>query len=252
MVVFGSGLVWANDPFDFDRTKENADFNFDELSGKLSLRFYDAVSGKPIPNAKLTLRGRTEISDQGGKVSFPFPKIVREEGIEKVHFEKKGYVTCDVEIHILLNSVFIHRYSISPSLPPGRYRITVDWADNPKDLDAHLIKRGRYHISFRDMKKYEDLAWLDRDDIDGEGPETVTVSRLDPNGHYVYYVHDYTHRADANFSGLEKSKAHVMVFNDNGVVESFRVSGGKGRVWRVFEIKDGSIVKNSGIVDRIH
>ena len=114
----------ADDPFDFDKKKqrieENADFNFDEVEGKLSLRFYDAVTGKPIQGARVTLREKTSVSDSGGRVVFPFPRINREEGYEDVLFEKKGYVRSLVKIHILLDSVFIHRYSISPTLPPGR------------------------------------------------------------------------------------------------------------------------------------
>jgi hypothetical protein len=253
-LLIPAGAV-AQDPFDFDKKQqrigEDADFNFDELEGKLSLRFYDAVTGKPIQGARVTLRGKTSTSDAGGRVVFPFPRIDREEGFVEALFERKGYVRSLVKVHILLDSVFIHRYSISPTLPPGRYRITLDWAGKPPDLDAHLVKSGRYHISFRDMRKYEDLAWLDRDDMDGEGPETITVSRLDPNAHYAFYVHDYTHRSQSGFSGFKRSRAHVMVFNDQGVVQGFEVPDGPGRVWKVFEIHDGQIREASRIVDQI-
>ncbi len=250
-----AGGALADDPFDMDKAKkrigEDRGFGFDELEGKLSLRFYDAVTGKPIAGAKATLDNRTSTSDPGGKVSFPFPRLGREEGYVDLLFEKKGYVRTVIKIHILLDSVFINRYSISPTLPPGRYRITVDWTSSPPDLDAHLVKRGRYHISYRDKKKFEDLAWLDRDDTNGEGPETITISRLDPKGHYAYYVHDYTHRAEADFSTFDKSRAHVMIFSDTGLVRSFEVPSGKGRAWKVFEIAEGQVLPGSAIVDRI-
>ncbi len=245
----------ADDPFDMDKTKnrigEDRNFGFDELEGKLSLRFYDAVTGKPISGARVKLENRTSVSDSGGKVSFPYPRLDREEGYVDLLFEKKGYVRTLIKIHLLLNSVFINRYSISPSLPPGRYRVTVDWNDSPPDLDAHLVKSGRYHISYRDKTKFEDLAWLDRDDTDGEGPETITIARLDPKSRYAYYVHDYTHRATADFATFNKSKAHVMIFSDTGLVRSFEVPAGKGRVWKVFEIAEGQILPGSQIVDRI-
>jgi hypothetical protein len=253
--AINSSPALAEDPFDIegkkDRIGENGAFEFDELEGKLSLRFYDAVTGKPLSGARVTLRDRTVSTDPSGKAVFAFPRQKREEGYENLLVEKKGYVRTAIKLHVLLDSVFIHRFSISPTLPPGRYRITLDWASRPADLDAHLVKRGRYHISFRDMKKYEDLAWLDRDDTDGEGPETITAARLDPNSHYAYYVHDYSNRGDASFAGFRKSNAHVMVVNDAGLVQAFEVPSGPGRVWKVFEITGGRIVPVSGITDRI-
>jgi hypothetical protein len=253
--LLGGGPVRAEDPFDIEKDKkrigEDGDFNFDEVEGKLSLRFYDAVTGKPISSARVTLGEESGETDAGGLVSFPFPRLGREEGNLDVLFEKKGYVRSVVKVHVILDSVFIHRYSISPTLPSGRYRITLDWAGKPPDLDAHLVKAGRYHISFRDMKKFEDQAWLDRDDMDGEGPETITISRLDTGGRYAFYIHDYTHRGDAGFSKFAESRAHVMVFNDAGVVQSFEVPDGAGRVWKVFEIVDGQIQPGSKILDRI-
>jgi len=53
-----AGGALAEDPFDFDKKRigEDADFEFDEVEGKLSLRFYDAVTGKPIQGARVTLR----------------------------------------------------------------------------------------------------------------------------------------------------------------------------------------------------
>lgn len=247
--------AWAEDPFDIEGQKqrigEDGNFEFDELEGKLSLRFYDAVSGKPISGAQVSLREETVTTDPGGQATFAFPRQRREEGYEQVLFEKRGYVRTAIRLHVLLDSVYIHRFSISPTLPPGRYRITLDWASAPKDLDAHLIKAGRYHISFRDMRKFEDLAWLDRDDVDGEGPETITVARLDAKGDYAFYVHDYTHRKDPDNTAWRKSSAHVMIVNDAGMVMSFEVPAGTGRVWKVFEIHDGQVLPASGIVDRI-
>ncbi|MBN2495750.1 MAG: hypothetical protein JXR96_14250 [Deltaproteobacteria bacterium] len=254
-LILGLGAVVPvladNDPFGLDEetVHENADFNFDELSGKLSLRFYDAVSGAPIPGARVTLRGKESITDSSGKAIFPFPRQKREEGWEEAVFEKKGYISSRIRIHVLLDSVFLHRYSISPALPPGRYRFVLDWTSKPPDLDVHLVKQGRYHISFRDMRKFEDRAWLDRDDVDGEGPETITVARLEPEAHYTFFVHDYTHRQDGSFRDFGKSRARVLVFNDRELVQAFEVPDGAGRFWKVCEIRDAQIVPVNRIED---
>ena len=258
LTVLGLASITAEaaDPFDFDKkdnktVHENADFNFDELGGKLSLRFYDAVSGLPIAGAKVSLRDEVSETDASGKAIFSFPRQKREEGWEEALFEKKGYITSRVKIHVLLDSVFLHRYSISPALPPGRYRVVLDWSSSPPDLDAHLIKPGRYHISFRDMRKFEDRAWLDRDDVDGEGPETITVARLDPEANYRFYVHDYSHRRDSGFSSFAKSRARVMIFNERELVQSFEVPDGRGRAWFVFEIEQGQVKPVNRIVEGV-
>ncbi|HOX45432.1 MAG TPA: hypothetical protein PK668_17680 [Myxococcota bacterium] len=248
---------WAGPFDDFDEAgkdhgtvRDNADFNFDEVEGKLSLRFYDALTGKPIQGGRVTLGEETATTDPTGKAMFTFPRIGREEGDVTAVFERQGYITSEIRIHIILDSVFLHRYSISPTLPAGRYRVVLDWGTSPADLDLHLVKQGRYHISYRDMRKYEDQAWLDRDDTDGEGPETVTLARLDLAGAYTCYVHDYTHRADSGFQEFGKSRARVMVFNDHGLVQSFEVAPGPGRVWRVFEIRDAQIQPASQMQDQ--
>jgi hypothetical protein len=230
---------------------DEIDANFDELSSKLTLIFVDALTGGTIGNASVTLEGATKRTDSRGKVSFQFPKVRMGEGHVKAAFRKRGYVACEIDIHIMAGTVFNHRYSISPALPSGRYRIVLDWGEQPKDLDAHLIKQGRYHISYRDMKQFEDKAILDRDDTDGKGPETVTINYLDTTGHYVYYVHDYTNRENGDFKEFYKSRARVMVFNDHEMIESFEVPRGQGRVWKVFEIKGAQIVPNSQMRDRI-
>jgi len=234
------------------KLKENTDVAFDELGGRLTLFFYDAVSGAPISGGQATFEGVTAATEFDGRVSFDFPQVPDLEGYRPLVFQKPGYITSTIRVHVIAQSVYIHRYSISPSLPPGRYRVVLDWGKEPKDLDAHLVKHDRYHISYRDMKKFEDQAWLDRDDTDGEGPETITIQALDPEGHYTFMVHDYTNRDVASFGAFKQSKAHVMIFNDRQMVKSFEVPTGAGRVWKVFEIRNAQIVDDSRIIDMVN
>jgi hypothetical protein len=231
--------------------QDNARMGFDELDGRLTLQFVDALTGKPLPEARVTMRDHAETTDANGMASFPFPKVDGHEGLEPVRVEKAGYVTSEVSVHVILDTVFLHRFSISPILPPGRYRITLDWAREPRDLDAHLVKRGRYHISYRDMRQFEDQAWLDRDDLDGEGPETITVRAIDPEAEYVFFVHDFTNRERSGFKNFERSRARVQVFSETGLVRAFEVPRGAGRIWKVFTIRGGMIEPASSIVDRI-
>ncbi len=64
----------------------------------------------------------------------------------------------------------------------GSIRIILDWDKSPNDLDAHLVKDGDYHISYRNKRVADDgAAQLDRDDMNGYGPETITINNVESN-----------------------------------------------------------------------
>lgn len=232
--------------------KEKAEASSDELSGKLTLFFRDALTGKPIPDAKVAFEDGHGVTAEDGSISFPFPEVPGDgEATLNAKFKKKGYVTSKVPLVFRLGTIFQYHYSISPSLPPGRLRIVLDWGETPPDLDAHLVKEGAYHISYRDMRKAEDEAVLDRDDTDGQGPETITIEKLSHSADYAFFVHDYTHRDQASAGGLSASRGRVMVFGDDGVLKSFSAPEGKaGGYWTVFFIRKGRIVPGSSIGDK--
>jgi uncharacterized protein YfaP (DUF2135 family) len=118
----------------------------------------------------------------------------------------------------------------------------LDWGEQPRDLDAHLMKEGSYHISYRDKIKIEDQAWLDRDDTDGQGPETITLKRPDDGGRYFFFVHDYSNRKSTNSKALAESRAHVRVYSSGGLVNSFRVPQNlRGTKWPVFQVDNGVV-----------
>ena len=148
----------------------------------------------------------------------------------------------------MAGSLWHNHFSISPRLKSKQFRIVVDWGEKPRDLDAHLLKkdtdnRDVYHISFHDMKRHKDNAWLDRDDKNGSGPETITIKKLDPSANYSYFIHDYSNRREPDSTSLSKSRAHVSIYNSDKLVRSVSVPYEKpGVFWEVFQIKQGEIV----------
>ena len=136
----------------------------------------------------------------------------------------------------MAGSLFFNRFSVSQMLTPGRLRVVLDWDRAPLDLDAHLIKVGAYHISYRKMRVYQDQAKLDRDDRDGYGPETITIERVDPTARYRFYVHDYTRSSKMG----DMSKAHVRVYSERGLEKTYVIPRQlKGDQWSVFELHQG-------------
>jgi hypothetical protein len=225
--------------------RETARDVFAELDeGKLTLRFFDALTGEPISKAKVTLSGVGKFqTDFEGKLLFEVPGLgLDEQFVAK--FEKKGYITSHLKVTVLAGSIWFNRFSISPVLKVGQLRVVLDWGDEPNDLDAHLVKEGSYHISFRDMKTSEDgKAILDRDDWMEYGPETITTEFIDPRSNYEYYVHNYSERGESGDESLSKSRARVLVYEGERLLHQFKVPEGQGTIWKVFEINQKQLLK---------
>jgi hypothetical protein len=223
-------------------THEKSRDAFTELeTDSLVLRFFDALTGKQIKSADVTVAESYQVkTDFEGRVFIIKPK---EDGFLKIKFQHPDYITSEFEIEILVGSIFFNRFSVSPKLPIGALRIVLDWDADPKDLDAHFVKQGDYHISFRNMKVSADgIAKLDRDDTDSYGPETITANKIDPNAEYTFYVHDFSNQYSNESKALSNSKACVKVFGDNKLMEVFNVpQNNAGNKWEVFKIKNGQI-----------
>lgn len=231
-----------------DRFKDRFDDVFEEEeNNNLTLRFFNALTGDPIAGATVTINNMDDYSsDDEGKVRFPVPE---EDGFQQVHFESKGFISSDFNVEVIAGTLFFNRFSVSPVLDLKDVRIVLDWEENPADLDAHFLKKEGYHISYRHTKVLADGSGeLDRDDMDGFGPETITVRNVDDLAEYQYFVHDYTNRSDGNSSNLAKSKATVKVYGQGKLLYVFQVPQmGRGNKWSVFKITEGQFIETNKI-----
>ncbi|MBF0430861.1 MAG: carboxypeptidase regulatory-like domain-containing protein [Fibrobacteria bacterium] len=237
LVLSISSFVFCLDKVTADRSEDL----FSELdTGKLTLRFLNALSGEGLAGARVVINGVGDfMSDTEGKVLFAVP----EDRSYDVTISKPGFITSVFKIEITAGTMVYNRFSVSPDLKLGHIRIVLDWGAKPKDLDAHLVKKGEYHISYRKQKNYADgVAMLDRDDKNGHGPETITITHLDENADYEYYIHDYTNRKKKETSKLSKSKAWVKIFGQEGLLHIYKVPEDMmGKKWNVFSITNGKI-----------
>jgi hypothetical protein len=231
--------------------KSKADDAFKELeNSSLTLRFINALNGKSIPDADVAIENVGVLAtDFEGKVLFnpPFNN-----GQLTVEFTCKGYVTSAFKIDIMAGSLFFNRFSISPNLLQGAIRIVLDWEQEPKDLDAHLMKQGAYHISYRDMRASADgKATLDHDATNGYGPETITVNSIDSDGKYEFFVHNFSGMHTSNSKGLSESKACVKIYSSTGLIKMYQVpTDQSGLYWKVFRIENSEIVDMNEISNR--
>ena len=225
---------------------QKSDDAFREMEGFLTLWFFNALNGEEIPGAVVNITVVGEYTtDPEGKAVFEIPL----DGHYSVVFSREGFITTQFEIEVMAGTLFFNLFSVSPVMPIGNMRVVLDWGDNPRDLDAHLVKRDSYHISYRNMRVSDDeVSRLDRDDTDGYGPETITSNHVDENAVYQFFVHDYTNKNMRESRSLSDSKACVKVYEGDRLLNIFQVPlDKKGTYWHVFNIQNSQVVEVNNI-----
>jgi hypothetical protein len=230
--------------------RERALASHGEMQGDIILYFRDAETGNPIPQGDVTLEGEEATTDETGKATISNVQLKDTEDTKLYClFTKEGYVKSKIPMLFRLGSLVNHHFSISPVIPVGHMRVILDWGDKPPDLDAHLVKKGDYHVSYHDKKNVKDKAKLDRDDMDGQGPETITIKKVDPNAEYIYFVHEFG-STEPGSTGISSSYARVTVYTDKQLYKTFEApTTGTGRYWTVFKLVKGEPVAAESLAE---
>jgi hypothetical protein len=198
--------------------------------------------------------GQLAVSEGGGRYTITGLPIGRVE----LTASYPGYIT-DTQQVIVSSPTEPARldFVLSRVLAPGEVRIVLVWGAVPRDLDSHIWLPGAstlptgqtvgtlgaatasgQHIFYaaRGDQNRAPFVGLDVDDVDGFGPETITIRRLQP-GRYTYAVHQFTTDGTLALSG-----ARVTVLAGDRVVQRFQVpttGSPSDRWWTVFEL-DGA------------
>lgn len=241
-------LIFALPMMSFSQVEGNIDDDIntmfqvleDEIAvqedGVFSLRFADAEDDKPVQDATISIDNiGTYKTNAEGLVRFP----LQADGKYQFSFKKDGYIPADMTFEVVAGMIYFNRFSVSKLMDLGQIRIVLDWGNNPNDLDLHLEKVGQYHISYHHKIVADDgSARLDRDDIDGNGPETITITDVDDNATYNCYVHDFSNRNNPDSKKLSKSKARISVYHNNRLEFYLDVPTNKeeGTRWDAFQL----------------
>jgi hypothetical protein len=212
-----------------------------ELDDELSLWICDADSGLPLQGVLVAIENSGSVTtDRDGLAVFPVVK----DGDHNFIMKKDGYIMVKDKFTVFGGAIFFNKYSIPKLMPIKHIKIVLDWGEAPNDLDLHLIKVDNYHISYRFMQRSEDgFVFLDRDDTDKYGPETLTITTLDNSAKYQVFVHDYSNKDSSDSRRLASSIATVRVYTNNRLAYTFHIdSQTKGTLWNVFEIVNGKII----------
>lgn len=128
------------------------------------------------------------------------------------------------------------RMPLSPKLNAGQVRFILTWGAHPADLDSSLVTPSGCTIKYNKKicVKGAAKARLDVDSVNGNGPEVITIDKLEPAGQYEYFVNQFS--SDGT---LMTSNAKVEVYTSSGLVKTFDAARDgviQGRKWRVAKI----------------
>ncbi len=233
----------------------------------------NAINGQGVPQAKLSLRRGINVTD-GNIITST---LTNDQGEYRISSLPGGNYTAEVSKSGFNRTFFVivciggqtNRYqnaSITPQLSGNGIRIVLTWGENPHDLDSHLTgpiegSGERFHIYFssRGDSTNSPFAFLDHDETDSYGPETITIKRQIP-GVYRYSVHDYSNKESTSSLALSKSGAKVEIYQGQSLIRTFNVPTNiGGTLWTVFELNGSNITpinemsyqSNSGSVTKI-
>lgn len=128
------------------------------------------------------------------------------------------------------------KYSLSPTLAAGQMRIVLNWGATPRDLDSYLRGPnangvGGFEVYYGNRESEGSV--LDKDDVNGFGPETITIETKN-TGEYHYFVKNFYNQ------NIATSGAVATIYDENGIFKQITIpSTGSGRYWDVFTL-DGA------------
>lgn len=238
-VPSGDGLTCKVFTLDAANGNLEADQRFFPAHRMFVVKLVDAVTGDGIPGAELAISGGEEhyppaLTDADGYAFIPV-----QTGTYLLSVVKDGYINTSFPAEMGFDEN-PREYVLALAPKAKEFRIVLTWGARPYDLDAHLAgpnpDGGDFHIWYRNRILIAGRDFLDRDDTNSYGPETITIYKP-AKGEYHYCVHDYSNRMDRASRALSHSGAIVQVYGDERLMATYNVPAGKfGNLWDVFVI----------------
>ena len=237
----GSGLACKVFTLDAGSGEVDREIKYYPKSRIIVGQTVDAVTGDPLTDATINItdymkQTRQTKTDETGIFIFEV-----EIGQYKLDISKEEYISTSANVRMGADETPREIVcALSPEIK--EFRIVLTWGSRPRDLDAHLSgpnpEGGDFHIWYRNRYPISGKDFLDRDDMDKYGPETVTIYKP-AVGNYRYSVHDYTNRDSKRSKKLSRTNAQVFVYGQNKLLASFEVPHNfRGNCWHVFEINE--------------
>ncbi len=220
----------------------------------LEVMVTNALTGEPVPGATVTVAEQSGTTDSGGKVTLdglPGDSV-------QVSVSASGYLPQTTSVALTCGNLTSIGISLLPAgdvgAARGDIRIILTWGEQPEDLDSHLTgpkadnPNERFHVYYAEDNNCGGApcdpnipAWLDVDDTDSFGPETITITKVNGRfvpGRYRYSVHHYSGELN-----IPQSQATVKIFIGDRLVKTYTPPApapgqvvGEDWVWTVCDI----------------
>jgi hypothetical protein len=223
-----------------------------DLPGSITGVVRSATTGPPITvPATITVRAGRDVTTgpalatrtTGVGAAFTFTDLP--EGTYTLQAVAAGFVAGVGNVTVLPALSTTANVVLSPEAPPGELRIVLTWGAAPADLDAVLQLPNGQLVYWEDVGSCSSppFACLDVDDVDGFGPETITITQQQA-GTYTFVVDNFSARIlnrPASDNSLATSGALVEVYRGNARLASFSVPSGPGQLWTVFTLNGATL-----------
>lgn len=184
LLLLGGGLAragcWA--PHDRDLWSD------DELDGRVTLSFRNAINCVPVADAEVSVGEHDFRTDRSGLIRLP-AGIRPENGDLALLVSAEGYQPTRFDLQFIAGLPRQNRLPLSPRLAAGQARFVLSWGSADHDFDLFVVGEGQYWST-------HDLA-PDTAAAEGHGPDTLTLSALQPDGRYTVWVHRAAGAAEA-------------------------------------------------------
>ena len=164
-------------------------------------------------------------------------------GNYELKIDADGYTPYEQDVYVSSYTEGMTQDFILSKVSDGEIRIVLTWGSYPEDLDSYLIGKTEQgddvFVNYNNTECYaggEQIAELDIDDTDGDGPETTTLYHL--KGDYSFSVFDYNLTRK-----IAESGASVTIYFPDGTSDTFTIDYEEGdyTLWEVFDLHDGQM-----------
>lgn len=194
---------------------------------ELKINVLDAtIKNKSLEGVEVIFQKQGEssikaITNANGEISIPQPFGKDDADITMI-LKKAGYATLSVKCPC---DGFV--YAMSPILKDiDSMRVVLQWGEEPRDMDLHAywgnLSAYDYskHVYWKKANKQggNTPIWLDVDDTNGYGPETITLNKREDGKEYVFFVHRY---AGEVMSKKMAKQLHIFVYIGSSLIRKY-------------------------------
>lgn len=218
-----------------------------EDGGALSGKVRDATNENALKNVNVAIVSVDEKqnpqplkTDASG--TFSGPKLAP--GRWQVTVHSDGYSPFEKQIAVCDEDISLDDIFLSPLMDSeNSLRTVLTWMedknepDTVRDIDLYLETPNDGRIFYNRKGTTSDPAYLDRDDTNWGGPETITIKTI-KNGTYRLWVQNYSNHSSTTALGNSRAKVTIHY---KGKTQVVNVLPGSGTKFEIFKMTDGKL-----------